>query len=115
MTEPLKVIAPIATPRPISTRDDRQDRAGRIDDAERFGVKEGGAGDQHRGETDQAVERRHQLRHVGHRDFAGDEEADAAADQDRAGDFGQRRDLVRDQRRHHRDGHADHAKAIAAL
>ena len=48
---------------------------------------ERGRRDHHGGEADEAVEGGDQLGHRGHGDAPGDDEADAAADQDRADDF----------------------------
>ena len=66
MIEPVKVMAPMATPSDISTRLWRVDGARRAD-AERLGRVEGGSRDQHRRQADQGMERRDQLRHRGHR------------------------------------------------
>ena len=78
ITEPEKVIAPIATPSPISTRLTGNDRAVAVDDAERGRIEEGRRADQHRRHADEAVESRDQLRHRGHRDPPGGDETDAA-------------------------------------
>ena len=51
-------------------------------DAEGVGRIERGGGDQHRGKADQRMEGGDELRHRRHRDAAGDEGADAAADGD---------------------------------
>ena len=104
-------------------------------DPERLGIEVGRRADQHRGHADQAVERRDQLRHRRHLDLARGDQADAAADQRSRREFrrtSSNRDAktdaiasklpaiaavsgqVRDQRRHDRDRHADHAGAIAA-
>ena len=76
ITEPEKVIAPIATPSPISTR-----LTGRIaPDASTIpnadGIEEGRRADQHRRHADQAVEGRDQLRHRGHLDAPRGDQAD---------------------------------------
>ncbi len=57
-------------------------------DAERFGIEIGRPADQHRGQADEAVEGCNQLRHVGHRDPPGDNQADPAANGDRRDDLG---------------------------
>ena len=80
ITDPEKVIAPIATPRPISITADAKDRAGIVDDPEGGRIKECRRANQHRGHADQRVEGRNQLRHRGHLDAAGGDEADSAAD-----------------------------------
>ncbi len=87
----------------------------RAEDAERLGIEEGRDRDQHRRQADQA---------------SGTPRPAAASPviailraitkpmtppiDDRDGDLDQAGDLVRDQRRHHRDQHADHAEAVAA-
>ena len=53
MTEPVKVMAPMATPSDISTRLAACDVAGRAD-AEGFRRVERGGRDEHRGEADEA-------------------------------------------------------------
>ena len=115
ITEPEKVIAPIATPSPISTRLTWRIPSG-LDDPEGVRVEEGGRADQHRRHADQRVEGGDQLRHGRHLDAARGDQADAAADHDGDGDF--RRveamswvaSVVTD-----RDRHADHAGTVAAL
>ncbi len=81
MTEPVKVIAPMATPSDISTRLALVDGAAPAD-AERLRRIERTGGDQHRGHADQRVERRDQFRHRRHRHAARDHRANAAADAD---------------------------------
>ena len=93
-------------------------RADRAFGADAVGVRriKRGAGRQHGGETDQRMERRDQLRHVGHRDAPRGHRADAAADGDAADDHapGQRVGDARDpQRGRHGERHADHAVAVA--
>ena len=85
MTEPVKVKAPMATPMHISISacawmcaDDA--------DAEGFRRIERAGRHEHRGKADQRVERRDQLRHVGHLDRARHKGADAAAERDAADD-----------------------------
>ena len=79
MIEPVKVIAPMATPSDISMR-----LAGwmpvALGDAEGVRRIERAGRDQHRGEADQRVEHRDQLRHRRHLDGARAPGADAAAD-----------------------------------
>ena len=84
MIEPAKVMAPMATPRLISIRLCVRIAPSRAD-AEGLRRIERRARDQHRGKTDQRMERRHQLRHLRHGDAARDHRADAAAD-GKAGD-----------------------------
>ena len=80
-TEPVKVSAPMTTPKLISMRLTQPDVARRAD-VEGLRRIERGAGDKHRGEPDQAVERRHELRHRGHADAERDHRADQPADDD---------------------------------
>ena len=78
MTEPVKVIAPIATPmRHLDQRlgVDVADRA----DAEGLRRIERGGGDKHGRKADQRVEGGDELRHRRHRDAARDRGADRAA------------------------------------
>ena len=73
MIEPEKVIAPMATPRPSSTRLTGLMSAGDgVHDAEGAGVEEGRGADQHGGEADEAVEAGDQFRHRRHLDVLGD-------------------------------------------
>ena len=93
----------------------RVDIAGRAD-AERFRRIQRRGGDEHRGEADQRVERRDQLRQRRHLDAPGDERADAAADGDAEQD---QQDAAADmpgctQRRQDGDRHAGHAEQVAA-
>ena len=81
MIEPAKVMAPMATPRLISIRLWVR-IAPSAADAEGIRRIKRRARDQHRGQADQRMERRHQLRHVGHGDAPRDHRADAAADGD---------------------------------
>ena len=67
MTEPVKVMAPMATPSAISIRLAAW-MAPRLADAEGLRRIERAGGDEHRGETDERVERRDQFRHHRHRD-----------------------------------------------
>ena len=116
ITEPVKVTAPIAD------AERHFDQALPVDvtfgaDVEGRGRIEGTGRDQHGRHADQRVERRHQLRHRGHRNAARDDGADAAAEGNAAdhkspGDGISRR--MRPQRGQRRDGHADHAELIAA-
>jgi hypothetical protein len=76
-------------------------------------VEVGGKSDEHGGHTDEAVERRDQLRHVGHLDPPRGDEAEAATDRDSARNLGQAGKAMRRQRGYHRDGHADNAVAVA--
>ena len=85
ISEPAKVMAPMATPRLISIRLWVR-MAPSAADAEGVGRIERRAGDQHRGQADQRMERRHQLRHGGHGDAPGHHRADAAADGEAADD-----------------------------
>jgi hypothetical protein len=94
MTEPEKVIAPIAMPSPISIRLTAWIAPSGIGDAERIGVEIGGDRDQHRGEPDQAVEGGDELRHRGHRDRRAVTRPIAAPIEDRDADLGQRGDRV---------------------
>ncbi|GBD42488.1 hypothetical protein HRbin39_01882 [bacterium HR39] len=74
------------------------------------------SGDEHRGQTHQRVEGRHQLRHRRHLDAPGDHVADGAADGDANDDrhVGQHGGL-RQARERHQDGerHAHHADGVA--
>ena len=86
-------------------------------DVEGRGRIESTGRDQHGRHADQGVERRHQLRHRGHRNAARNHGADAAAEGNAAddkspGDGISRR--MRSQGGQRRDGHADHAELIAA-
>ena len=117
MTEPVKVMAPMATPSDISTRLARVDVAGHAD-AERARRIERGRRDQHRRHADQRMERRDQLRHRGHRHAPRDHRADAAADARcptidqeprRRGSPGG----CDGERGEDRDRHADHAEQVA--
>ena len=142
ITEPEKVMAPMATPRPISIR--LTGKMLRIDGPaigvirtaipNAYGIQVSGRADQHRGHADEAVEGRDQLRHCRHLDLARGDQADAAADDNRTKicrcrhrSRPERRWLMRsavasrercrnmrDQGRHDRDRHADHAGAIAS-
>ena len=85
-------------------------------DAEGLGGVKGACGDEHRGQADQRMEHRDELRHRRHLDGAGAPGADAAADREAEDDQQPRKPARRRtqrQRRHHRDRHADHAEAIA--
>ena len=81
MSEPAKVMAPMATPRLISIR-----LCIRIAPSAPMPIGarriKRRARDEHGGQTDKAVERRDQLRHLGHRDAPRDDRADHAADGD---------------------------------
>jgi hypothetical protein len=68
ITEPLKVMAPMAAPRNSSSRlpPGMAHRPWR--DAEGPGLGHGGDGDEHRRQADHAVHERHQLGHLGHLD-----------------------------------------------
>jgi hypothetical protein len=85
-------------------------------DAERIRRIERRARDQHGSKTDERMERRHKLRHVRHGDTPRRDRADAAANAE-AADHQRPRYRVRHaadpQGREDRDGHADHAIAIA--
>ena len=70
MTEPVKVMAPMATPSDISIRLAACDVAGRAD-AEGLRRIERAGRHEHRGKADERVEGRHQLRHRRHRDAPG--------------------------------------------
>ena len=83
MIEPVKVMAPMAVPSPISIRLSAW-IAPRLADAVGGGRVEGRRGDADRGQADQAVEGRHQLRQRRHLDAQRDEGADGAADDDAA-------------------------------
>ena len=85
MIEPVKVMAPMATPSDISIRLCVW-MARRRPDAEGLRRVEGGRGDEHGGETDQRMEGRDQLRHRRHRNAPRGHGADAAADGDAAQD-----------------------------
>ena len=87
ITEPEKVIAPIATPSPISIRLTMWMSPSALGDAEGERVEERGRADQHRGHADEAVEGGDELRHRGHRDPPRGDEADHCADRDRAQDL----------------------------
>ena len=88
----------------------------RLTDAERL-RRVGGAGRDHdRGETDQRMEGRNELRHVRHLDVASEPGADAAADADGNEAEDPRRDIGRrpqGERRQDREAHAEHAEPIA--
>ena len=115
MTEPEKVMAPMATPRLISIRLCDEDRA-RLADVEGLRAVERRGRNEHRCQPDEAVERGHQLRHRGHRDAPRDDRADDAADGEPGDDQspGQCIAYARDeQRRDDGDDHADHAVAVA--
>ena len=86
----------------------------RIENAECAGIEIGGCAHQHGSEAHEAVERRHELRHRGHFDPAGDHETDAAAHDDGADDLGQAHHVMGIERGGDGDAHADHAHAIAA-
>ena len=77
--EPVKVMAPITVPRPISIRLCILILPGDAD-AEGLGRDEGGGGHEHRGEADQRMEGGHELRQRRHLDAPGHEGADRAAD-----------------------------------
>src|SRR5271154_6436876 len=94
MIEPVKVTAPIASPSDISTmlpggvgpaalvpNAPGVDGAA-VFDAEGLGRIKRSGGDQHRGQADQRMEHRHQLRHRRHLHGASAPCADAAADGD---------------------------------
>ncbi len=68
------------------------------------------------GQTDQAVHQRHQLRHLRHLHLLRREEADGAAEDERADDprITGWRDARPEHRGQHGDGHADHAEQVAA-
>ena len=86
-------------------------------DAERLRRIVSARRDQHRGEADQRVERRDQLRHRGHRHAARDHRADAATQHQAADHQRPRRDAdrrMRAERGQHRDGHAGDAEHVAA-
>ena len=123
ITEPEKVIAPMATPRPISIRlcgkmlmkDGLAKGVTRTRDPERLGVEVSRRADQHRGHADEAVEGGDQLRHRRHLDLARGDQADPAADEHRRRrSRAERRDLVGRKRRDDSNRHAEHAGAIAA-
>ena len=79
MTEPVKVMAPMATPSAISNSEPPWMVPTRAD-AEGLRRVERAGGDQHGREADQRVEGRDELRHRRHRHALGDDRADAAAD-----------------------------------
>ena len=81
MTDPEKVMAPIATPSDISRIEARFDVAGCADIESRRREKRR-PGDEHSRHTDQRVKRRNQLRHLRHLHFTGDIGACAAANAD---------------------------------
>ena len=85
MTEPVKVMAPMATPSDISMRLAKCDGAA-LADAEAVGRIERGGGDEHGGEADQRVECGDQLRHRRHGDAPRGDGADEAADAEAAAD-----------------------------
>ena len=127
ITEPEKVIAPIATPSPISIRLTRWIVPVGVGDAERNRVEEGRRADQHRGQADQAVEGRDELRHRRHRDPPRGDDADHRADGDRAERsarshqssppgrrWARHARRVMDQGRDDRERHAEHAEPVAA-
>jgi hypothetical protein len=60
------------------------------------------------------VEGGDELRHRGHRDRRAVTRPIAPPIEDRDADLGQRGDRMRDERRAHRQRHAEHAEAIAA-
>ncbi len=90
----------------------------RLADAERLGGIEGAGGHEHRGEAHQRVERGHQLGHRRHRHAARDDGADAAAEQEPAGNQCPGQLLLRraDLGERGADGerHAEHAEQVAA-
>ena len=124
MTEPLKVMAPMAAPRNSSKLVAEGDQAALGRDAEGPGLGHRGHRDEDRRQADHAVHEGHQLGHLGHLDALGHQRADAAADEqanehpDHA--FGARLAHLRgefdDQRGGGQDGdrHADHAEEVAA-
>jgi hypothetical protein len=79
MTEPLKVMAPMAAPSASSSRLPVGDGAALGDDAEGPGLHGRGHGDEHRRQADHAVHEGHQLGHLGHLDALGHDGAVAAA------------------------------------
>ncbi len=81
MIEPVKVMAPIATPSPISTRLPAW-IAPRVADAEALRRVERRGRHEHRRQADQRVEGGDQLRQRRHLDALGDDGADRAADGD---------------------------------
>ncbi len=106
-----------------SNRPDRDaeahlDLADRLDpvsaeNAERAWIEIGRPAHQHSGKSDQRVEGRDQFGHRGHGDATGGDKANDRADCDRDQYFEDVGDVMGHQRRHHRDQHPDHAKAIA--
>ena len=116
MTEPVKVIAPMATPSDISTSEAPWIVPG-LADAEGGRRVERRRGDEDGGKADAGMEGGDELRHRRHGDAPGDHRADAAADaeaeehQEPAGEAGGRRDGEGGE-----DGerHAGHAEIVAA-
>ncbi len=115
MTEPVKVMAPMATPRAISNKRGAMDRADAAD-AEGLRRVERAGGDQHRCEAHQRVEGGDELRHRRHGHALGHHRADAAADgkardhQRPAGEIGRRLDQDGGE---DRDPHTHHAVEVA--
>ena len=111
ITDPEKVMAPMAAPKRHLNQACLVDVARRAD-AEGLGRIEGGGGDQHRGHADQRMEGGDELGHRRHRDAACGDGADAAADGDTAENHGPGQRIGRPrhgERGSDRDGHADHA------
>ena len=79
------------------------------------GVKKRGSGNKDRGHANKRVERGHELRHIGHGDFACRNPANAATDSDGTENFWQRCDFVRYQGCDNGDKHAGHAETVTAL
>ena len=76
-------------------------------------VEPGGKPHEHRGHADKRVERGDELRHRRHGDPPGDEETRDTPKRHGDDDFDKVGQIVREERRHHRNGHADHAEAVA--
>ena len=102
--EPVKVTAPMNTPRNTSTRRiaistprlvrQHPGKAGQrlprglVERQHTPELEVGVEADEHGGETDEGVQRRHQLRHLGHRNRLGHIPADGGADHQHHGDEG---------------------------
>ena len=116
MIEPENVTAPMATPIDISIKRLHVDVAG-FADAHGLGRVERGGGDENRRKADEAVKRRDELRHLGHRDLTRGDGADRPADGDAEQDQAPGQDVAgaRDRERGgDGDRHTDHAELIAA-
>ena len=117
MIEPVKVIAPMATPSAISNRlAPLMAPIASASDAEGLRRIERGGRHQHRGKADERVEESHELRHLRHLHALGDNGADAAADGEAATMSSQPEPLAGGLKTSvvdDGDAHADHAEQVA--